>query len=100
MIAADGGDVALLGVEVLDAAGVVCPRGGVNVSFAIAGPGAMYGVANGDPTDHSPVKGVAWRLTYHGRARALVASSGAPGAISVSASAPGLPPATVGLVAM
>jgi hypothetical protein len=99
VIAADGADVAVLTVTVVDAAGTACPRGALNVSFSVAGPAEVFGVANGDPTDHSPVKFTAWRLTYHGRARVLVASAGGAGAIFVTASAPGLPPVTVGLVA-
>ena len=99
VIAADGADVALLGVEVVDAAGVVCPRGALNVSFSVAGPAAVVGVANGDPTDHSPVRATPWRQTFHGRARALVGSTGGAGAILVTASAPGLPPTAVGLEA-
>jgi len=98
-IAADGADAALLGVEVLDAAGTVVPAGALNVSFAVAGPAAVYGVANGDPADHSPAK-ASWRMTFHGRARAIVASTGAPGAVAVTVSAPGLPPAVVGIDAV
>jgi len=100
VIAADGADVALVGVEVLDARGVVCPTGAANVTFAVAGPGAVYGVANGDPADHGPPKG-AWRLTFHGLARAIVRSSapGATGTIAVTAAAAGLRSATVEIVA-
>jgi beta-galactosidase len=99
VIAADGADVALLGVEVLDAAGVLCSQGAINITFAVQGPAAVYGVANGDPTDHAPVKGASWRRTYHGRARLLLASTGGAGAISVMASAPGVAPADAFLVA-
>ena len=99
-LAADGADAALIGVEVVDSAGVVVPAGAANVTFSIAGPATVFGVANGDPSDHSPPK-AAWRLTFHGRARAIVASAapGAAGAIAVTAAAPGLLPATVHLVA-
>lgn len=100
VIAADGADVALIGVEVVDAAGVVCPRGAANISFSIAGPGVVYGVANGDNSDHSPAK-AAWRLSFHGLARAIIASSapGATGTIAVTAIADGLQPAVVYLSA-
>ena len=77
--------------------GVVCPAGAAaNVTFSVAGPGVVYGVANGDPADHSPPK-AAWRLTFHGLARAIVQSSaaGAAGTISITAAASGLQPATV-----
>jgi len=100
-IAADGADVALLGVEVLDAAGVRVPRTPLLVSFALAGPARMYGLANGDPADHAPAKGALARATYNGLARAIVASAapGAAGLITVTVSAPGVAPDTVWLVA-
>ncbi len=98
VIAADGADVALLGLQVLDAAGLPVPAGSVNVSFAVQGPGAVAGVHNGNPADHSPAK-AAWRLTFHGKARAIIASTGAQGTLTVTASAPGLAPATVHLEA-
>lgn len=102
VIAADGADVALVGVEVLDAAGVVCAggAGAVNVTFTVAGPGRVYGVANGDPADHSPPK-APWRLSFGGRARAIIASAaaGATGDIVVTAAAPGVRPAAVTIVA-
>ena len=101
VIAADGADVALIGVQVLDANGVVCPSGAAfNVTFSVAGPGAVYGVANGDPADHSPPK-ASWRLSFHGLARVIVQSSapGAAGSIAVTAAASGLQPSTVTIVA-
>lgn len=100
IIAADGADVALIGVEVLDASGNVCPQGAVNISFSIAGPGSVYGVSNGDPTDHAPVK-ASWRRSYHGRVRAIIASvmPAATGDIDVTMSADGLAPATVRIIA-
>ncbi len=59
-----------------------------------------YGVANGDPADHSPVKGASWRLTFHGRARLIVASTGTtPGDIVVTASAEGVVPGVASLTA-
>jgi beta-galactosidase len=102
IIAADGQDTTLIGVEVIDANGLRYPvNPGVNVTFAVAsGPGAVYGVANGDPSDHSPDH-ASWRLTFGGVARAIIASSGAgqTGSITVTASAAGLQPASVTLTA-
>jgi beta-galactosidase len=99
VIAADGADVALLGVAVEDAAGRRVPVGAVNVTFSIAGPAAIYGVGNGDPADHAPVKFAASRRTFHGLARVIVQSTGAPGGIVVTATAPGVLQATAALVA-
>jgi len=97
-IAADGQDAALIGVELVDANGVRVPNADVNVTFAIAGPASLVGVHNGDPADHSHPKS-SWRLTFHGLARAIVASSGGAGGIVVTAAAPGLQPGNVRLVA-
>jgi hypothetical protein len=55
-IAADGQDVALVRVEVTDAAGRFVPDASDNVTFSVTGPGRIYGVGNGDPTDHDPDK--------------------------------------------
>jgi beta-galactosidase len=92
VIAADGQDVALLGVEVLDANGLRVPTNpGLNITFSAAGPGAIYGVANGDPSDHSPDH-ASWRLAFGGLARVIVASAaaGQAGPITVTASAAGV----------
>ena len=97
-IAADGRDAALLGVSLVDRNGVAVPNADVNVSFGVAGPGVVIGVANGDPADRAPPK-TTWRYTFHGLVRAVVASSaaGASGDIVVSVTAPGLVPAQVTL---
>ena len=99
VIAADGADVALLGVAVEDAAGRRVPGGAANVTFTIAGPASVYGVGNGDPSDHALAKFTPWRLTFHGLARLIVQSTGTAGSIVVTAAAPGLLPATASLVA-
>ena len=99
-IAADGADVALVRVEVVDAAGNVVPDANPVLTYTIAsGAGAIIGVANGDPSDLTPDKvgdpalpyGGAWvRAAYHGLARAIVRSTTTPSSIVVSVSAPGL----------
>ena len=81
------------------------PNAAVNVTFSITGPGAVVGVANGDPADHSPVKFASWRLTFFGLARAIIGSSGVgeQGDIVVGASVAGdasITPASVVLRAV
>ena len=99
-IAADGQDAALIGVKLLDANGVVVPNADVNVTFTVHGPAAVVGVHNGDPADHSPDK-ASWRNTFHGLARAIVASAarGVAGEITVVASAAGIDAGQTTLVA-
>lgn len=100
VIAADGRDAALVGASVVDRAGRAVPNADVNVTFTVAGPGVVVGVANGDPADRSPPK-AAWRRTFHGLVRAVVGSAdaGARGTIVLTAAAPGLVPASVEIFA-
>ncbi|HEV8164148.1 MAG TPA: glycoside hydrolase family 2 TIM barrel-domain containing protein, partial [Actinomycetota bacterium] len=51
---ADGEDLAVVTVAVVDAQGRVVPTANVPVSFSLAGPGRIIGVGNGDPTSHEP----------------------------------------------
>jgi beta-galactosidase len=99
IIAADGADVALLSVSVIDENGFLCPQAALNVTFTITGPAAVYGVANGDPYDLSPVKDTPWRVTNHGLARVIIINTGASGPITVTAVASGVSNATASLVA-
>jgi beta-galactosidase len=51
---ADGEDVAVVTVAVVDEAGRVVPTANVPIAFLLAGPGRIIGVGNGDPTSHEP----------------------------------------------
>ena len=99
IIAADGSDAAILTVTAVDANGFRVPTAALNVSFTVRGPAAVYGVINGDPADLSPVKGVAWRFTYHGLARLIISSTGGNGPILVTATSDGVSQATASLIA-
>ena len=55
-ILADGEDVAVVRVEVVDAKGRVVPTASNDVRFAVAGAATIGGVGNGDPSDHDPDK--------------------------------------------
>jgi beta-galactosidase len=54
IINADGADVAVFTVAVLDAQGRVVPQAQNQIEFAIEGTGKIIGVGNGDPTCHEP----------------------------------------------
>jgi len=85
-------DTALLAVALVDAAGVLVPNADVDVTFTVtAGPGVIRGTSNGDPSclvnNLSPT-----RPTFHGLAMSVLSVVGAaPGSITVTATAPGLP---------
>src|ERR1019366_8869348 len=56
-IAADGEDVSMVAVEVVDAQGRVVPVADNEVSFKVSGGGKLLGVSNGDPSSHESDKG-------------------------------------------
>jgi beta-galactosidase len=51
---ADGEDIAVVTVAVVDAQGRVVPTANVPVAFTLTGPGRILGVGNGDPACHEP----------------------------------------------
>lgn len=65
---ADGEDVAIVTVAVIDDRGRIVPVATNPVAFTIEGPGRIIGVGNGDPSSHEPDKLVADPVM---RARAL-----------------------------
>ncbi|WP_242137616.1 beta-galactosidase GalA [Sphingomonas sp. TREG-RG-20F-R18-01] len=102
-IAADGRDVAVLTVELLDARGRPVPTANDALRFRVTGAGKLLGVGNGNPnsleSDTAPQ-----RALFNGLAQLIVQSTGRPGAImvdAVAASGQGSPvlPASVRLTA-
>jgi beta-galactosidase len=51
---ADGGDVAVVRVEIDDAAWRCVPDAANEITFGLKGPGRILGVGNGDPASHEP----------------------------------------------
>ena len=86
---ADGEDVAVFAVQVVDAKGRVVPITDNLVTFAVKGPAELIGVGNGDPTSHESDSGQSRRV-FGGLCMALVQSSKVPGAVAVQATSPGL----------
>ena len=83
-IDADGEDVAMLRVEVLDTEGRTVPTADNMISFKVMGEGALIGVGNGDPncqeSDKEPK-----RSLFNGLAQVIVQSSKSAGQIVVEA---------------
>ena len=83
-INADGDDVAVLTVEVLDKDGRAIPTAANKISFRVSGEGALIGVGNGDPncqeSDKEPE-----RSLFNGLAQVIVQSTRTPGTITVEA---------------
>lgn len=97
-ISTSAGDVSHVRVEVVDAQGRMVPTASNAISFALAGAGRLIGVDNGQPDSHESYKGQGIRA-FNGLALALVQSRGRPGAMTLSATSPGLSGATIGIVA-
>jgi beta-galactosidase len=98
-INADGEDVSLITVSVVDAQGRVVPTAGDDVTFAVSPNARVLGVGNGDPSDLGPDK-AAHRRAFNGLCLALVQSTREAGAIKLTATAPDLSPATVTIEAV
>ncbi len=97
-IAADGEDVAMVSVTVQDAQGRTVPITDNDVNFSVTGQGKLIGTGNGDPTNQQPDKGTS-RQAFGGLCMALVQSAKVAGSITVQASSPGLPSASITLAA-
>jgi beta-galactosidase len=83
-IDADGEDVAVLRVEVLDGQGRAIPTADNPVLFKISGEGKLIGVGNGDPNCHESDKEPK-RSLFSGLAQVLVQSTRTPGTITIEA---------------
>ena len=83
-INADGEDVAVLKVEVLDKEGRALPTAGNKITFKVTGEGKFLGLGNGDPncqeSDKEPE-----RSLFNGLAQVIVQSTRTPGTITVEA---------------
>lgn len=93
IILADGMDVSMVSVAVVDAQGRFVPTAANTINFTISG-GAIIGVGNGDPASHEADKASA-RSVFSGLAQVIVQSSNQAGPIVLTATASGLTPASV-----
>lgn len=87
-------DVALVQVEVVDAKGLVVPDADHVVTFDVSGPARLAGTGNGDPACHVSDLS-ATRPAFHGLVLGVVAGGTEAGMVTVTASAPGVAPATL-----
>ncbi len=97
IIAADGRDVSVVTVGVLDGQGRPVPVASNEVRFTLSGPGKIIGVGNGDPSCHEPDKFLAgsdeqpWRRSlFNGLAQIIVQAGKEPGELKLQAEAQGL----------
>ena len=93
---ADGEDVALIDVEVVDAKGQRCPTDDAPVDFAVAGPAVWRGGYNSGKIEST---NNLYLNTEDGINRVSVRSTFSPGTITVTASRSGLQSAQIKIVA-
>ena len=93
-LAADGRDIALVTVKIVDSQGRIVPVANNEVTFDVTGGGHLLGLGNGDPSCHEPDKGKQ-RSAFNGLCLAVVQSSSTQGTIAIQARSPRLKPATV-----
>jgi beta-galactosidase len=89
-------DAAFVTARVVDANGVTNPNAGSTISFSVAGPGALAAVDNGDINSHASYQANEC-IAAQGKCLAVVKATASGGAITLKASVPGLPDATVSL---
>lgn len=95
VLAGDGRDAMPITVEVVDKKGRHIPTANHPISFSISGPGRIIGVGNGNPNSHEPDKAQKRNL-FNGYAQVIVQTDkGATEPIVLTASTPGLEPATI-----
>ncbi|MGY2736755.1 beta-galactosidase GalA [Sphingomonas sp. UYP23] len=100
-IAADGRDVAMLTVDLLDARGRAVPTANDALRFRVSGAGKLIGVGNGNPNSLESDT-VPQRMLFNGLAQLIVQSTGRPGAVMLEAFADdgnALTPASIRLTA-
>ncbi|HEU5397022.1 MAG TPA: glycoside hydrolase family 2 TIM barrel-domain containing protein, partial [Verrucomicrobiae bacterium] len=95
---ADGTGICHLEFRIVDAAGVRVPGADDEVTFSSTGPVKLLGIENGDLNSTEPY-GTSSRRALHGRGLAIFESTTAAGTVRITATSPGLEPATVELEA-
>jgi beta-galactosidase len=94
-LAADGVDVIMVEVWIVDKDGLVVPTANNVVTFAVTGRGVLRGGGNGDPADHTPTNS-SIRPAFNGAVMGVVGGvANEPGAIYIHASSIGLEAASV-----
>lgn len=90
VVRADGQDLIFVSTAVTDAKGVLSPRAHPEVTFSVSGPGDVVAVDDGDATSYESFQSNHHKA-FNGLVLAIVRThAGEPGAITVTAKAPGL----------
>ncbi|HUB87905.1 MAG TPA: beta-galactosidase, partial [Verrucomicrobiae bacterium] len=93
-VKADGEDLGIVDVAVVDDQGRVVPTADNLVHFGLTGPGSIIGVGNGDPSSHEADK-ASQRKAFCGLAQVIVQATTQPGKIKLTGTSDNLRAATV-----
>jgi beta-galactosidase len=94
----DWNDVRYVTATLVDQAGTRIPDSTTVVRFAVTGPAGIVAVDNGNMIDHDPYRATQRKL-YDGNAVAILRATRSAGKIVITASADGIPTASVSLTA-
>jgi beta-galactosidase len=95
---ADGDDLSYIMVEALDRQGTANAVADNLIEFAVAGPGEIVGVGNGNPLSVEPFQ-ANHRTLFYGKAMLIIRSLvGQPGTVEVRATSEGLKSAEVNVI--
>jgi len=97
-INADGEDVAIVNMSIVDSDGRLVETANTPLVFSISGPGRIIGVGSGDEASHESAKAHR-RNAYKGHAQVLVQSTKQTGTIELRIAAAGLPSTTLSITA-
>jgi beta-galactosidase len=92
-------DVIYVAARVVDANGVLVPDASNLITFKVTGPGRLVAVDSADNSSHEPFQASA-RRAYQGLCFAMLRASASSGRITLVASSPGLPAASVNVKAV
>jgi beta-galactosidase len=93
-ISADGRDLSIVQVQVLDAQSRLVPMADPPIDFYLSGNGSLIGVGNGNPSSHEADKADR-RRAFNGLCMTIVQSTREPGELRLKATSAGLEPAVI-----
>jgi len=81
-------------VSIVDAQGRFVANASNRMTFQLTGGGRLLGVGTGNPSDHDPDR-ASQRNAFNGHCLALIQAGREPATLELTATSPGLAPATV-----
>jgi beta-galactosidase len=85
----------MIEADVVDSQGRIDPTAQNEITFTITGQGQIAGTGDGDPSNHE-LNNSPMRAAFNGKCMAVIQSlDGTPGSMTLTASSPGLTPASV-----